>query len=76
VIAPPLRRSAAEQDPAERTFLRHVRNRVETLIGLLRGEHGLDAHGARSWWGLRTRIAGTLAAYTRGRYLMVLGIHD
>jgi hypothetical protein len=76
VIAPPPRRYAAEQDPAERAFLRHVRNRVETLIGLLKGEHGLEEHGARSWWGLRTRIAGILAAYTIGRYLVAMGVCD
>ncbi len=75
VIAPPPRRHAADQDPAERTFLRSVRNRVETLIGLLKGEHGLEDHGARSWWGLRTRIAGVLAAYTLGRYLVALGVY-
>ena len=69
VVAPPPRRHAATQDPAERAFLRYIRNRIETLIGLLKGEHGLEDHGARSWWGLRTRLAGVLAAYTIGRYL-------
>ncbi len=72
VVAPPPRRLAAAQDPAEKAFLRHVRNRVETLIGLLKSEHGLEDHGARSWWGLRTRIAGVLAACTIGRYLVAL----
>ena len=70
VIAPPPRRHAADQDPGERVFLRHVRNRVETLIGLLKREHGLEDHGARSWWGLQTRLAGALAAFTLGRYLL------
>lgn len=70
VVAPPPRRPAAEQDPAERTFLRGMRNRVETLIGLLKSEHGLEDHGARSWWGLQTRISGVLAACTIGRYLL------
>lgn len=70
VVAPPPHRHAVGQDPAERAFLRQVRNRVETLIGLLKQEHGLEAHGARSWWGLETRVAGTLAAYTLGRYLL------
>ena len=72
IVAPPPRRHAAEQDPAEKAFLRHVRNRVETLIGLLKSAHGLEDHGARSWWGLRTRVAGVLAAYTIGRYLMTI----
>jgi Transposase DDE domain len=72
VVAPPPRRHAAAQDPAEEAFLRHIRNRIETLIGLLKSEHGLEDHGARSWWGLRTRVAGVLAAYTIGRYLMTV----
>ncbi len=72
VVAPPPRRLAAAQDLEEKAFLRHVRNRVETLIGLLKSEHGLEDHGARSWWGLRTRIAGVLAACTIGRYLVAL----
>ncbi len=69
VLAPPPRRHAATQGPVERAFLRYIRNRIETLIGLLKSEHGLEEHGARSWWGLRTRLAGVLAAYTIGRYL-------
>ena len=69
-MAPPPRRHAAAQDPAERAFSRSIRNRIETLIGLLKGEHGLEDHGARSWWGLRTRLAGILAAYTIGRYFV------
>lgn len=48
VIAPPPRRHAADQDPRERAFLRHIRNRVETLIGLLKQVHGLEDHHARS----------------------------
>ena len=40
VIAPPPRRHAAAQDLTEKTFLRHVRNRVETLIALLKDEQG------------------------------------
>lgn len=70
VLAPPPRRLAAEQDPAEKAFLRHVRNRIETLIGRLKEDHGLEDHRAHSWWGLQTRIAGVLAAYTVGRYLL------
>jgi hypothetical protein len=66
--APPPRRHAADQDPAERASLRTTRNRIETLIGLLKGEHGLEGHGARSWWGLLTRLAGLLAAFTLARY--------
>lgn len=74
VIAPPPRRYAADQDPAERAFLAAVRNRVETLIGLLKSEHGLEHHGARSWWGLLTRLAGLLAAFTLTRYCLHFGL--
>jgi hypothetical protein len=74
VIAPPPRRHAAGQDPAERAFLRASRNRIETLIGLLKGQHGLEDHGARSWWGLLTRLAGLLAAYTLARYCLHFGL--
>jgi len=74
VVAPPPRRYAADQAPAERSFLRHVRNRVATLIGLLKQEHGLEDHGARSWWGLQTRLAGLLAAFTLGRYLVAANL--
>jgi Transposase DDE domain len=74
VIAPPPRRHADAQDPGDRAFLRHVRNRIETLIGLLKSEHGLEDHGARSWWGLLTRIAGLLAAFTLARYCVHFGL--
>jgi hypothetical protein len=45
-----------------------VRNRVEKLIGLLKSGHGLEHHGARSWWGLLSRVSRNLAAYKLGRY--------
>jgi hypothetical protein len=74
VIAPPPRRHAAAQDPAERASLRYLRNRIETLIGLLKSEHGLEDHGAHSWWGLLTRLAGLLAAFTLARYCAHLAL--
>jgi hypothetical protein len=74
VLAPPTRRHAASQDPAERSVLRFLRNRIETLIGLLKREHSLEDHGARSWWGLLTRLAGVLAAFTVARYCLHVGL--
>lgn len=74
VIAPPPRRHDADQDPGERALLHHVRNRIETLIGLLKSEHGLEQHGARSWWGLLSRVSSALAAYTIGRYCLTFVI--
>jgi hypothetical protein len=70
VLAPPPRRVADTQDPAERAFVRHVRNRIETLIGLLKAQHGLEHHGARSWWGLLTRLASLLAAFTLAHFCL------
>ena len=67
VIGPSPRRLAAGQHPAERTFLRRMRNRIEALVGLIKGQHGLEHHGTRSWWGLVTRVAGVLAAFTLAR---------
>jgi hypothetical protein len=68
VIAPPPRRPATDQHPTERTFLRRMRNHIETLIGLLKGQQGLEHHGARCWWGLLTRVACVFAAFTLDRY--------
>jgi hypothetical protein len=68
VLASPPRRHAAGQDSAERAFLASIRNRIETLIGLLKSEHGLGHHGARSLCGLVTRTAGILTAFTLVRY--------
>jgi hypothetical protein len=65
---------AADQHPEERAFPRHIRNRIETLIGLLKSEQGLEAHGARSWWGLLTRIATLLAAFTLARYCLAANL--
>jgi hypothetical protein len=66
--APPPRRHAASQDSAERAFRASIRNRIETLIGLLKSEHGPGHHGARSLCGLVTRTAGILTAFTLVRY--------
>jgi hypothetical protein len=74
VIAPPPRRHDADQDPDERAFLHHVRNRIETLIGLLKSEHGLEHHGARSWWGLLSRVSSVLAAYTLAHYCLQFSV--
>jgi hypothetical protein len=48
VLAPPPRRRAANHHPAKRAFLAYVRNRIETVIGLLKRKHGLEHHEARS----------------------------
>jgi hypothetical protein len=74
VIAPPPRCHEADQDPDERAFLHHVRNRIETLIGRLKSEHGPEQHGARSWWGLLSRVSSILAAYTIGRYCLAFAL--
>jgi hypothetical protein len=48
-----------------------LRNRVETTIGELTGRLGLAAHGARTFWGLLTRVAATILAHTLSRLALV-----
>jgi hypothetical protein len=43
------------------------RNRIETTIGELTVRLDLDHHGAKTCWGLLTRIAGVLCAHTLTR---------
>ncbi len=67
VIAPPSRQLATTQDRVERAFLRQVGNRIKTLVGLLKGSHGLETRGVRSWWYLLTRVTSALAAVILAR---------
>lgn len=48
-----------------------LRNRIETTIGDLTGRLDLDHHGAKTCWGLLTRIAGTICAHTLTRLAYV-----
>ncbi len=41
-----------------------LRNRIETTVGELTDRLGLATHGARTFWGLLTRVAGTILAHT------------
>jgi hypothetical protein len=41
-----------------------LRNRIETSIGEITEDLGLAHHKARTFWGLLTRTAATLAAHT------------
>jgi len=47
-----------------------LRNRIETTIGELTERLGLARHGAKTFWGLLTRVAATILAHT----LQLLGL--
>jgi len=51
-----------------RRFVANHRNRIESGIGLLKDRFNLERHGAKSFWGLLTRTAAKLAAYTLYRF--------
>jgi hypothetical protein len=53
------RLSKAQRRPAAA-----LRNRIETSYGEITGHLELARHGARTFWGLLTRVAATLAAHT------------
>jgi Transposase DDE domain len=47
-----------------RAFVAAFRNRIETTTGRLKDRFHLEAHRARSFWGLLARVAAKLAAHT------------
>ncbi len=49
---------------AQRRPVAALRNRIETGYGEITGRLELARHGARTFWGLLTRVAATLAART------------
>jgi hypothetical protein len=56
--------------PAVRRPVAKFRNRIETTTGELTEVLGLVRHGAKTFWGLLTRVAGTILAHT----LLRLGV--
>jgi hypothetical protein len=46
------------------TVIAHWRNRIETTFSEITDLMELARHGARSFWGLLTRTAATIAAHT------------
>src|SRR5262249_29151523 len=50
---------------------RSLRNRIETTTGEISVRLGLDRHGAKTFWGLLTRTAGTILAHALTRLALV-----
>ena len=57
-------RRAPTRPPALRAFVAAFRNRIETTTGRLKDRFHLEAHRAKSFWGLLTRLTAKLAAHT------------
>jgi hypothetical protein len=49
---------------AVRRSVAGLRNRIETTNGELTEQLGLARHGAKTFWGLLTRVAATILAHT------------
>ena len=58
--------------PALRKVIAEWRNRIETTFGQITDQMELARHGARTFWGLLTRTAATIAAHA----LMCLCLSD
>ncbi len=57
-------RRTPTRPPALRAFVAAFRNRIETTTGRLKDRFRLEGHRAKTFWGLLTRVAAKLAAYT------------
>jgi DDE family transposase len=64
VLIPPAKGQRHTMPPILRTIIAQWRNRIETTFGEITGQMELARHGARTFWGLLTRIAATIAAHT------------
>jgi hypothetical protein len=68
LLTTPDRQQRGEWPLPLRRFVAAHRNRIESGIGLLKERFDLERHGAKSFWGLLTRVAAKLAAYTLYRF--------
>jgi hypothetical protein len=57
-------RASRTRPPAVQAFVAAFRNRIETANDTLKDRFHLEAHLARKFWGLLTRVAAKIAAYT------------
>jgi hypothetical protein len=57
-------RASRTRPPAVRQFVAAFRNRIETANDTLKARFHLEAHLAKGFWGLLTRVAAKIAAYT------------
>ena len=65
LLAPSQRERATRSRPAVvEAFISAFRNRIETANGTLKGRFHLEAHLARKFWVLLTRVAAKIAAST------------
>lgn len=64
VVVPPSRAQQATTPPWLRAVIACWRNRVETTFAQITDQMELARHGAHTFWGLLTRTAATIAAYT------------
>jgi hypothetical protein len=68
LLTTPDRKQRREWPEGQPRFVAAHRNRIESGINLLKERFNLQRHGARSFWGLLTRVCAKLAAYTLYRF--------
>lgn len=64
LLTPPTKRERATLPQALQRFIAAHRNRIESGFTTEKDQLHLDQHRARTPWGLLTRVAGKLAAFT------------
>lgn len=68
LLTTPDRKQRREWPEGQRRFVAAHRNRIESSIDLLKERFNLERHGAKSFWGLVTRVSSKLVAYTLYRF--------
>jgi hypothetical protein len=71
VLIPPAKGQRHAMPPILRKIIAQWRNRIETTFGEITATMELARHGARTFWGLLTRTAATIAAHTLMRLCLV-----
>ena len=64
VLIPPTKAQRKKMPMMLQAVIAKWRNRVETCFGEITDRMELARHGARTFWGLLTRTAATIAAHT------------
>jgi hypothetical protein len=64
VLVPPAKGQRAAMPPILLKIIAQWRNRIEATFGEITDQMELARHGARTFWGLLTRTAATIAAHT------------
>lgn len=64
LLVPPTRAERERRDPTELAFIAAHRNRIESAFDIGKDELALEQHRALTPWGLLTRVALILAAFT------------